>query len=98
MPTTDDRAVTAGDRYQLRVPAWAETYGQGEPPRGLTISRGGETRVIPWGALVKASATCDRPGPGIANMDAEPPLVDCGVIEELGEQFELVEAASTTTE
>ena len=89
--------VTAGEKYQLIEPTWPETIGQGEPPEGVTITRTdadeAHTRLIPFGAVVKASATCDRPGPGIANMDAVPPLVDTGVIEELKNQFDPIETS-----
>lgn len=90
--------VTAGEKYQLIEPTWADTIGQGEPPEGVTITRTDvdgqvQRRLIPFGAVVKASATCDRPGPGIANMGASPPLVDTGVIEELREQFDPIETS-----
>jgi hypothetical protein len=90
--------VTAGEKYQLRKPDWADTIGQGEPPEGVTVTRTdadgqAHTRQIPFGAVVKASATCDRPGPGIATMDASPPLVDTGVVEELEDQFDPIETS-----
>jgi hypothetical protein len=81
--------VTTGEKYQLQEPTWATTYGQGDPPACLTISRSGATRAIPWGAVVKASDNCDPDGQ-IANMDAEPPLVRTDVIQETADQFEHV--------
>lgn len=75
--------------YRLREPDWAETQGQGDPPEALTIVRDGTEYRIPWGLEVRASSQCDPDGQ-VANLEHDPPLVRCRIIEELSDQFEHV--------
>lgn len=70
--------------YRVEAPVLPPSVGQGEPAGGVMFARDGfEPVTIPYGTVVKASATCDGDR-GIANMEAEgTPLVRVHVLEQL---------------
>ncbi|MCA0270235.1 MAG: hypothetical protein LCH53_13610 [Bacteroidetes bacterium] len=75
--------------YRVQAPTLPESIGQGEPPTALVIVVGTRRYELPYGTLVKASATCDPEG-GVANLSASPPLVRCAIIDEHAGAFVLV--------
>ncbi len=75
--------ITALQLYRVEPPDFPEIHGQGEMPTGVTIAHAGfEPVTIPYGTVVKASNTCDGDR-GIANLDADVPLVRVAVLEGL---------------
>lgn len=81
--------------WRLRPPTPARTLGQGPGPPGLSLGISGRRYVIPWGLVVRASATCDPEG-GVANLDHSPPLVRAEIIAKHIGQFEPVGADHDT--
>lgn len=69
---------------KLEKPSFQNTYGQGEPPKGLTING----NLFPWNAVCKVSAHTDSDG----NPNAKPyPLIPKDFYEENKSQFKLIE-------
>lgn len=75
--------------YRVQAPTLPESIGQGEPPTALVIVVGTRRYELPYGTLVKASATCDPEG-GVANLSASPPLVRTSIIDAHEGAFVLV--------
>ena len=69
---------------KLKKPTFANTYGQGEPPKGVTING----NLFEYGKLLKVSARTDRDG----NPTAKPyPLIPKDFFEENKTQFTIIE-------
>lgn len=61
--------MDAGDIISFDEPKWAKTTGQGNPPKGLTVTVSDASYFFEWGKQLKVSTSCD-PEHGIANLDA----------------------------
>lgn len=75
--------------YRLRTPTWSKRIGQGDPPDAMIIQQDEHTYRIPWGTEVRASDSCDPEGQ-VANLEHDPPLVRCRVIDRFPDQFEYI--------
>lgn len=82
--------VKAGDFVKLKKPVFNKTYGQGNPPEGMRISKDDITYFIPWDSVLKISETCDHKN-GIAELNAKPyPLLHINFYNEYKESFEII--------
>ena len=69
--------------YRLKRPKWAKTLGQGDPPKGMTITADGESFTLKWGSVVQASSHID----GLVSPDYDPPKVDTDFLESISDQL-----------
>lgn len=84
--------VLAGQIWKLKVPEWAKTFGQGEPPTAMKLQYGERIIELPFGTEFKASDSCDyNNDPPICSLGATPPLLRSEFIDKNINQFELVQ-------
>ena len=46
--------VVTGNRYKVQTPVFVKTFGQGQPPEGLSIKIGDDKLFLKWGATFEA--------------------------------------------
>ena len=86
--------VVAGQIWKLKVPQWAKTFGQGEPPASMKMQFGERVIELEFGKEFKASGSCDyNNDPPICSLNQTPPLLRTEFIEKNIDQFELIEEA-----
>lgn len=79
-----------GDLVKLNVPDMPVTYGQGEPPEGITIVYPNEKYFLQYGGVFKLSETCD-PKNKIADLSvAGYPLIHIDFVTKHNKQFTLL--------
>jgi len=79
--------IEAMQYYRLVEPEWPKALGQGEKPKGLTLSRGNHSLFLPWGAIVRASHHVD-PENELGRTDSDPMMLRVAVIERHRALFE----------
>lgn len=78
--------MKSGDYVKLLEPSWTKTVGQGNPPKGMRVTVGGETTFFEWGKVYKLSANTTYPG----NPDSSTyPLMHTDFSEEINTQLEI---------
>ena len=81
----------AGTFVKLKKPEFAITFGQGEPPEGLSISTQHKDYFIYWNTVLKLSDTCDEKNK-IADVKQRPyPLLHTRFYEEYKNSFEIID-------
>lgn len=72
---------------KLLKPQFPKTYGQGDPPTGMTININSETFFLRYGEIFLV-AECASP---VGVMEANPPVINPDFYEEHKVQFEEVD-------
>lgn len=47
-------SVSTGDKFKVKTPSFVKTFGQGEPPKGLTLKADNERLYLAWGQSFEA--------------------------------------------
>ena len=82
--------MKSGDYVKLKMPERTSTVGQGEHPKGMTVSANGEIYFLSYGAVFKISKTAD-PKNKIGSLAQKPyPLLHLEFVEEFIDQFETI--------
>ena len=82
--------IVSGSFYKLLKPDFTKTIGQGDPPKGMSITINEKKFFLEYGQIFKASEGCNTES-GIGRLDMKPyPLLESSFVEEHEKQFEEV--------